>query len=58
MIDDIQPTPKQVLVHTIENCWFSDAMAGVGPDELREMLLEIAAELPETYRECYAEVSK
>jgi len=46
-------TPKMVLAHAIENCWFSDACQGVGPGDLRRILTELAAELPEIYRECY-----
>jgi len=53
MSDEIETTPKQRLEHVITDYWFSDGMLGVGPDELRRILTELAAELPETYRDCY-----
>jgi hypothetical protein len=58
MIDEIETTPKQRLEDVITDYWFSDGMADVGPDELRQILTELADELPETYRDTFDEDSQ
>jgi hypothetical protein len=56
-MNEHKPTQKDVLKHVITDCWFSDAMTGVGPDELRAMLLSLAETLPEYYRDCFDEAT-